>query len=116
MNGLLAAWIAEATIITWRSFTQDHRPPLPSEFLASFVIYGALGLIAENETARPAATALGWGLVIATALRLGPADFNAAGAGLAGTASSIPASVSAIPAPRPTSTASQPPLRVGRPN
>lgn len=81
----MAAWITETVIVSWRAFHQEHRPPLPSEFVAAFVLYGALGLIAESPTARPAATALGWGLVVATALRLGPADFNAAASNVTGT-------------------------------
>lgn len=84
MNGLFAAWIAETVIITWRSFTREQRPPLPSEFVAAYVIFGTLGLIAESPTARPAAVAVGWGLVVATVLRLGPADFNRAADGIAG--------------------------------
>ena len=82
MEGLFGAWFVEGSIITWRSFTREHRPPLPSEFVASFVIFGLLGL--APPAAKPAATALGWGLVVATVLRLGPADFNQAGAGIAG--------------------------------
>lgn len=84
MNGLFAAWVAETVLISWRSFTQNRRPPLPSEMVAAFVVFGTLGLIADNPTARPPAVALGWGLVIATAFRLGPADFNRAAAGIGG--------------------------------
>lgn len=73
MNGIVLAWAVEAGIVTWRAFKRDSRAPLPSEFVATFVIFGTLGVIAESPTARPACTVTAWGIVIATALNLGPA-------------------------------------------
>ena len=98
MNGLFAAWFAETAIITWRSFTRQHRPPLPSEFAAAFVIFGALGLM--PDTAKAPATAIGWGLVLATLLRLGPADFNQAATTFgSSSAAGNPGGVTGTPAP-----------------
>lgn len=70
LNGFLSAWLVEAGIITWRSFKRDKRPPLPSDFVAVFVVYGSLGLLAEAPHAQGVATATGWGIVLATALNL----------------------------------------------
>lgn len=68
MSGLLLAWAVEAGIVTWRSFAKDHRPPLPSEFVSTFVVFGVLGAIAEIPNARTLATVTAWGIVLATAL------------------------------------------------
>lgn len=66
MHPLLLPWFAEVGIISVRDLSEKHRPPLPSEFLASFVVFGFLGLFAR---AAPRASALtGWGLVLATLL------------------------------------------------
>lgn len=73
MSGLLLAWGVEAGVVTWRAFKRDARPPLPSELVATFVIFGALGIAAEAPQLRTPAAVMGWGIVIATALNLGPA-------------------------------------------
>ena len=73
---LMAAWLAELAIITYRSAANKdsipNRPikalPLPSEYAATFVIYGALSFIPESGAR--AASAMGWGLVLATLLNL----------------------------------------------
>jgi hypothetical protein len=77
---LMAAWLAEIAIITYRSAANKdsipNRPikslPLPSEYVATFVVYGALSFI-PAEGAR-AASAFGWGLVLATLLNLWEPD------------------------------------------
>lgn len=68
MSGVLLAWLVEMGIISVRDLAKVHRPPLPSELLASFVIFGSLGMLAESETARPVANVTAWGLVVATFL------------------------------------------------
>lgn len=73
MNGLALAWLTETGLVTWRAFKRDNRPPLPADFVASFVIFGGLGLLAETEVFAGAAAVAGWGIVVATALNLGPA-------------------------------------------
>ena len=66
---MLAPWLAEILIITVRDLsTAPRRLPLPSELLSTFVVFGALSVIASNETARRPATAIAWGLVLATGI------------------------------------------------
>jgi hypothetical protein len=62
----MVAWLAEVGIISVRDLSQSRRPPLPSELLATFVVFGGLGL-APGQAARPAA-AVAWGIVVATLL------------------------------------------------
>ena len=75
MTGLLSAWIAEMVLITYRGSksgsTASNPIPhlsLPSEYASSFIIYGALAFV-PGEGQR-VATAIGWGLVVATLLNL----------------------------------------------
>jgi len=75
MSSLLAAWLAEMALITYRGAanggTKDNpipHLPLPSQYVGSFIIYGALSLI-PGEGQR-IASAAGWGLVVATFLNL----------------------------------------------
>lgn len=77
---LLYPWVAELVLITYRDVqgkTQSgglgfRHLPLPSEFLATFVVFGALGLLAgeEGEGRTTVATMFGWGVVVATLLNL----------------------------------------------
>lgn len=62
--GLAAAWLFEVGIITVRDFATVKRPPLPSELLATFVVFGLLSVVPAPK----ATTAAGWGIVIATLL------------------------------------------------
>lgn len=66
MNPLFLPWVAEVGIISVRDLSEKHRPPLPSELLASFVVFGFLGLF--TGVAPRAAVLTGWGLVLATLL------------------------------------------------
>lgn len=68
MTPVLLAWGAEAAIITVRDLTGPKRFPLPSEFLATFVVFGGLSVLSESSTFRGAANATAWGLVLATLL------------------------------------------------
>ena len=68
MTPVFAAWLVEVGIIGVRDLSQSRRLPVPSELLATFVVFGALGLVAESSTFRQAANVTAWGIVIATLL------------------------------------------------
>jgi len=72
---LLSAWLAEVILITYRgaankAFTNNPVPglALPSEYVSTFIIYGALAFVPGEG--QKVATAFGWGLVVATFLNL----------------------------------------------
>lgn len=114
----MAAWGVEVGIIIVRDFIASKRPPLPSELLATFIVFGTLSVIAGNATARRPATAVAWGLVVATAVAkageegVGPVKpgtglgdaFGKVGdflAGSAGVGPTSPTVVGAAPSARP---------------
>lgn len=66
MNPIFAPWMAEVVILSARSVKRDRRPPLPSEFVATFVVFGAMSLVANRST--KVASAFSWGIVVATLL------------------------------------------------
>jgi hypothetical protein len=75
MTGLLTAWLAEMVLIAYRGAkngTTANNPiphlSLPSEYASTFIIYGALAFIPGEG--QKVAGAIGWGLVVATALNL----------------------------------------------
>ncbi|MGH7484002.1 MAG: hypothetical protein ACREMY_00175 [bacterium] len=68
MNPALAAWAVEAGIITIRDLATSKRFPLPSEFLATFIVFGTLTALGGTASGRRPAAAVAWGLVVATAL------------------------------------------------
>lgn len=68
MRGLLGAFVAQLGIISYRSVRIERRAPLPAEFLAAFVVYGALSVLAGPAPRTAGVT--GWGLVIATGLNI----------------------------------------------
>jgi hypothetical protein len=78
MSPLILAWLAEAGLITYRvhktgrpAAAGGYKIPWPSDFVATFVIYGALAAIAEIGPGAASVAALtGWGLVLATGLNL----------------------------------------------
>jgi hypothetical protein len=106
MNPILLPWLAEIGIITYRDMTGQRftvtrqggsgafglsvqrstgpkRPPLPSELLATFIIFGTYSVIANGEGQRARiGSLLGWGTVLATVLMLtGKGGTNATSAG-----------------------------------
>ena len=77
MGALLAAWLVEASLITWRDVSGKSPGhtinvlPLPADYLATFLLYGALGLVPRsNVGASRFAAALGWGYVLATYMNI----------------------------------------------
>jgi hypothetical protein len=79
MTSVTLAWLAELVVITYRSAKQEGvgklgitRPiphlPMPSEYAATFVVYGALSLIPGQG--EQVAGYIGWGIVLATVLNL----------------------------------------------
>src|SRR3954469_23145587 len=68
MNTVFLAWLTEVGIITARDLTQNKQLPLPSEFLSSMIVFGAIGALSESSTFNTAANTAAWGLVVATLL------------------------------------------------
>lgn len=75
MSPLLSAWVAEMILIAYRGAksgsTANNPIPhlaLPSEYASTFIIFGALAFVPGE--AQKVATAVGWGLVLATFLNL----------------------------------------------
>lgn len=74
----MAAFLAEIGIITYRDISSadpSHKIaglPVPADYLAAVALFGVLGLAPKGGASNVAAL-LGWGFVIATALRLPPA-------------------------------------------
>jgi hypothetical protein len=78
MSGLLTAFLAEVTLITYRCYHTNNfttglgAPPLgapiPATYTAPILVYGTLGLFSGR--AAPVAGLVGWGLVVATFLNL----------------------------------------------
>jgi hypothetical protein len=109
VNPITLPWIAEIGIITYRSLTGVKinvsrasqqgsskiglgtttinngvkRPPLPSEILSTFIIFGAYSVIANGSGSRPTiGSLLGWGTVLATVMVMagGPGPSPVSGA------------------------------------
>lgn len=73
MAGLYSAWLVEVVLITYRATrpgsnqgTRSLPWPLPAEYAATFVIFGALGLVSGRG--QRVASLVGWGFVVATLL------------------------------------------------
>lgn len=70
--GVMSAWLGALAIITWRNRGDPlHKVaglPIPADYLASFAIYGILGL-PSGDFRRPAA-AMAWGYTFALFLNL----------------------------------------------
>jgi hypothetical protein len=70
-SGIILAWLIGEGIIVWKSVTKNHRPPMPGTLLVSSGEFALLALLAEYEPARPAATAIAFGLDLAAFLSPG---------------------------------------------
>lgn len=101
MNGVFLAWLVEAGIVTYRDLTSKKSTntiaglPLPADYLATFIVFGSLSLLAQAESARTFASVTAWGFVGSTLLNL----FNpAVKAPATASASSTPAATTTGPA------------------
>lgn len=81
MAGLLAAFLAEVGLITYRDIAgspaqkQGHTIiglPIPADYLAAVAFFGALGLVPKDSGAAKVAALVGWGIVLATAVNVMP--------------------------------------------
>lgn len=79
MNGVFLAWLVELGVITARDLTTVKRLPLPSELLASGIIFGTLGAMSESPTFGKAARYTAWGLVVATVIPTVVTGYDARG-------------------------------------
>jgi hypothetical protein len=70
--GLVLAWLAGESIIIYRSFKNNHRPPMPGQLLASSGLFAALGLLARSPQGTFLAGALGWGFDAAAFMDIAP--------------------------------------------
>ena len=84
--GVLLAWLTEIGLITWRDLTgkaPNHTIngfPLPADYLATFLVFGTLGLVPkDNAGASRAATLAAWAFVIATYMNALPTALNPSG-------------------------------------
>ena len=78
MSLLALAWMAELGLVSFRT-VKNGRPaaaggyhvPWPADFVASFVVFGSLSVLAELQGGwDKVAAAAGWGFVLATVLYL----------------------------------------------
>lgn len=91
MTPLLTAWMTSLVLITYREMplkpVQQNKAtigyskggpcpiyplpaPIPALYAPTFVVFGALGVLATADRFRPIATLMGWGFVSAMALNL----------------------------------------------
>lgn len=111
MGSLMFAWFAEMGLITWRDFKNGRTVlgmPPPSDYMATFIVFGALTAIAQTENGRSFAAITGWSLVLASVLNVvNPTFVSPAGAQTTTTTSAPLAgqSLSGSTAATPTSTA-----------
>lgn len=84
MNSVILPWLVEVGIITYRDFKKGSPDnvgglPLPADYFATFVIFGALSLFTGG--AEKPATLAAWGYVIATFLNLFDPTLNKTSSG-----------------------------------
>jgi hypothetical protein len=70
VGGITIAWLAGEAIIIYRHVSKEHRPPMPGQLLGSSGFFALAAVLAEYAPARPAATLLAWGIVIAAYLQV----------------------------------------------
>ncbi|MFZ0665046.1 MAG: hypothetical protein WAM97_04775 [Acidimicrobiales bacterium] len=78
MPGIVLAWLAGESLIIYRSYKNDHRPPLPGQLLASSGVFAVLGFMAQNQNLTFLAGALAWGFDIAAFMNVAPAMLTGA--------------------------------------
>ncbi len=79
MGAVLAAWLVEVGLITYRDLKSGGSTiaglPIPADYLATMVVYGGLGLVPKSSPgAARFAAVLAWAYVLATALNLNPIE------------------------------------------
>jgi hypothetical protein len=106
--GVLSAWLVEIGLITWRDLTGKDPThtingfPLPADYLATFIVFGTLGMVPkDNGGASKAATLAAWAFVVATFVNALPPALNPSGTpkpttAAAGTKPSAPISPSTV--------------------
>lgn len=70
MGPFILAWMVAEGIVIYRSVKQQKAPPGPGQLLFTSGLFIMLALIAEAPKARPLATSLAWGFVIAAYMHL----------------------------------------------
>ncbi len=70
MGPFVLAWMVAEGIIIYRSAKIQKAPPGPGQLLFSSGLFVMLALLAEAPKARPLATTLAWGFVIAAYMHL----------------------------------------------
>lgn len=70
MNTLLP-WALAIGVVTVRDVRVYSRPPVPSEFVATGVLFGALTVLAQAQP--QLAGVLAWGMLLAITLKAAPA-------------------------------------------
>ena len=102
MSAVLLAWVTEIGIITWRDLTGKEKSheiagfPLPADYVATFVIFGALAFVPKSNQGASRAAALGaWAYVVATYMNAVPAMLNPSGSQTSTTKTSAGAAPSA---------------------
>ena len=73
MGPVVFAGLTEAGIITWRDFKNGRTIlglPVPGDYLAVFIVFGGLFMLASTQNGKNLAGVMGWGLVVATALNV----------------------------------------------
>jgi hypothetical protein len=70
MNGILAFWLIEVGLIAYKDVKEDrtiHHLPPPSDFLATFVVFGTLAAVGSGSPqSKKFATVFAGGIVLAT--------------------------------------------------
>jgi hypothetical protein len=72
MPGIVLAWLAGESLIIYRSYKKDHRPPLPGQLLASSAVFAVLGFAGSAPQLTFLAGALAWGFDIAAFMNVAP--------------------------------------------
>lgn len=80
MNGaVVAAWLAEVGLVTWRDFKAGRTVlglPPPSDYAATFVVFGGMLAVSSIDGAGGFAAAFSWAIVLASVLNLYDPTFN----------------------------------------
>ena len=83
--GVLLAWLVEVGLITWRDLSGKDPThviqgfPLPADYLATFMVFGTLGLVPKDSPGSKAATLAAWAFVLATYMNALPNALNPSG-------------------------------------